>query len=227
VAGSGEIGETETIIGIGAEASLVKTRWFGKPCLVKQRLPKAYRNPALDAMLRQQRTLIEVRALIDAKQCGVPTPPVFEVDVEQGFIIMDYVEGVTLKNRLPSMIDDAVKDIFTKVGRYVGLLHSGGIIHGDLTTSNILVTPGENLVFIDFGLSQRSSSLEDQGVDAHLLKRVLISTHGSVWQVAYEAFLGGYGETGPSSGEKINTRVIAIESRGRYVKKEERHNKLH
>ena len=227
MASSGAVGDSEQVIGTGAEAVLVKATWFGRACLIKKRLPKLYRLPALDAMLRQQRTLGEVRALIDAKHCGVPTPPVFEVDAEQGFITMDFIEGQTLKQLLPSLSIDEVRESFVQVGHYVGLLHKGSIIHGDLTTSNILVTPQNKLVFIDFGLSQRSASLEDQGVDVHLLKRVLTSTHGSIAEIAYQAFIEGYGEMGPHTPEEINHRVTAIELRGRYIKKEERQKRFY
>jgi tRNA A-37 threonylcarbamoyl transferase component Bud32 len=47
---------------------------------------------------------------------------------------------------------------FYVLGEVVGRLHSGGLIHGDITTSNILVMEEEegedglHLVLIDFGL---------------------------------------------------------------------------
>ncbi len=173
-------------------------------------------------MLRKQRTILEVRALIDAKECGVPTPAVFEADADVGSITMDFIEGCTLKVALTNMPIPEVRRKFIAVGQYVGKLHAGGIIHGDLTTSNILVTPRDLLVFIDFGLSQRSDSLEDRGVDVHLLKRVLTSTHAGIWSDAYAAFLLGYEETGPHTAKEIDARVRAIELRGRYIKKEER-----
>jgi TP53 regulating kinase-like protein len=217
----------EDTIGIGAEGILVKSTWFGRPCLIKKRLPKAYRLPALDSMLRKQRTVLEVRALIDAKECGVPTPAIFEADPDAGSIIMDFIEGSTLRILLQSMRQEEIHAKFMTVGEYVGMLHKGGLIHGDLTTSNILVTPQDTLVFIDFGLSQRSDSLEDQGVDAHLLKRVLTSTHAAIWEDAYKAFLLGYNKTGPHSAKAIDARVSAIELRGRYVKKEERRKRFY
>ncbi len=212
----------EDTIGIGAEAVLVKSTWFGRQCLIKKRLPKVYRLPALDNLLRKQRTVLETRALIDAKECGVPTPMVFESDPEVGSITMDFIEGSTLKMVLPSLSILDIQTKFMTVGEYVGKLHKGGIIHGDLTTSNILVTPRDLLVFIDFGLSQRSDSLEDRGVDVHLLKRVLTSTHAGIWSGAYAAFLAGYEETGPHTAKEIDARVRTIELRGRYIKKEER-----
>ena len=216
----------EEIIGIGAEAVLIKSSWFGHPCLIKRRLPKAYRLPELDKMIRKQRTILEVRALISAKECGVLTPMVFEVDVNAGSIIMDFINGTTLKESIPKLSIVQLQSTFLTVGRAVGKLHQGGIIHGDLTTSNILVTGNNDLIFIDFGLTQRSQSLEDRGVEVHLLKRVLTSTHAPIWKEAYASFLLGYGETGPHSANEIDTRVTAIELRGRYIKKENRHKRL-
>ncbi len=217
----------EETIGIGAEAILVKSSWFGRPCLVKKRLPKAYRLPELDNMLRKQRTILEVRALIDAKECGVPTPTILEADAIAGSITMDFIKGSTLKSSLAGMPLPEVRRKFLAVGQYVGKLHMGGIIHGDLTTSNILVTPENALIFIDFGLTQRSDSLEDRGVDVHLLKRVLTSTHAVIWKEAYTAFLTGYGETSPHTANDIDARVTAIELRGRYIKKEERRKRFY
>ncbi len=221
------VNPSEEIIGIGAEAVLVKSSWFGRPCLIKRRLPKGYRLPTLDSMLRQQRTVLEVRALINAKECGVPTPSIFEAEPDAGSITMDFIEGTTLKTLLPNLTLPQVRVKFITVGQYVGKLHSGGIIHGDLTTSNMLVTRNDALIFIDFGLTQRSESIEDRGVDVHLLKRVLTSTHAAIWKEAYAAFLKGYGETGPHSAKEIDARVIAIELRGRYIKKEERRKRFY
>ncbi len=178
-------------------------------------------------MLRKQRTVLEVRALISAKEWGVPTPSIFEADADAGAITMDFIEGTTLKRILPDLTLPQVRVKFTTLGQYVGKLHGGGIIHGDLTTSNILVTPNDALIFIDFGLTQRSDSLEDRGVDVHLLKRVLTSTHAAIWEEAYAAFLEGYGERGPHSANEIDARVTAIELRGRYIKKEERRKRFY
>ena len=71
------------------------------------------------------------------------------------------------------------------VGRGVAKLHNGDVIHGDLTTSNMMlrlssgggdVDVGE-VVMLDFGLSAVGSQHEDKAVDLYVLERAFSSTH--------------------------------------------------
>lgn len=57
-------------------------------------------------------------------------------------------------------------------------MHDGQIIHGDLTSSNIMLrSPSNDLVLIDFGLGQMKPTIEDKAVDLYVLERAFISTH--------------------------------------------------
>jgi len=100
------------------------------------------------------------------------------------------------------------------VGRLIGKLHSAGIIHGDLTTSNMIMKDGK-LYFIDFGLGFFSRKLEDQGTDLKLLKEALKSTHFKIMDVCWKNILKGYRTEYPKA-EMVLKRVEDIEKRARY-----------
>ena len=139
---------------------------------------------------------------------------------------MKYIEGDKLRDVLPSL-NGSKKDRYFKIlGCYIARLHLNGHVHGDITTSNIIITPQGEVFLIDFGLHDYSDTIEDKSVDIHLLKRVLLSSHGSDFEACYSSFLRGYEEECANKGSKeadlIIRHVDTIESRGRYVKKKDR-----
>jgi len=200
----------------GAEAHIFLARWLGRPVVVKHRVPKTYRHPELDKALRARRTVREAQALRRAKEVGVPTPLVYLIDRGSATLIMEYVEGERLKELLASG-DPSALDLMVELGRLVGLLHRSNIIHGDITTSNVIRARDGSLVLVDFGLSEFSTELEKKGVDLHLLKRVLESTHHDVAKEAWEAFLRGYRTVLGRGAEAVIEKVREIELRGRYI----------
>jgi TP53 regulating kinase-like protein len=216
----------EKIIHKGAEANLYYGKWFGKEVIFKCRAPKLYRIEILDKNIRTLRTLSEARALIRVKNYGVNVPQVFEIDPINATIIMKYIQGEKLKNVLEKLEVPKKERYFEMIGKYIAILHKNGIIHGDITTSNLIVTPNEEIFLIDFGLHEYSDSIEDKSVDLHLLKKVLISSHGNNYNLCFKSFLKGYqeefGEIGIQQCTAIIKNIDAIETRGRYVKKEER-----
>ena len=216
----------EKMIRKGAEANLYLGNWFGKEVIFKHRVPKKYRLEELDKSIRTKRTLNEARALIKVKNYGLNCPQVYEIDVENSLIVMKYIKGEKLKDVLEQL--DSMKKItlFKKIGNFIAILHQNGHVHGDITTSNMIITKDEKLFLIDFGLHDYSDSIEDKSVDLHLLKRVLISSHGEDFESCYNAFLDGYraGYKKAKSDESnaIIKNIGVIETRGRYVKKEDR-----
>ncbi|OYT51622.1 Kae1-associated kinase Bud32 [Candidatus Bathyarchaeota archaeon ex4484_135] len=206
----------------GAEAHIYEAEWLGKPVVVKHRVPKAYRHPELDRALRARRTVREAQAIHRAKEAGVPTPAIYLVDRKTATIIMEHVEGERLKELLAQEGRRAL-GLMEELGRLVGCLHRAGLIHGDITTSNVIRTPDGRLVLVDFGLSEFSADLERRGVDLHLLKRVLESTHHEVAREAWEAFLRGYRSVLGDEADDVVNKVREIELRGRYVTERARH----
>lgn len=200
----------------GAEAHIYEGEWLGKRVVVKHRIPKAYRHPELDKAIRARRTVREAQALHRAKGAGVPTPIVYLVDRKTATIIMEKAEGKRLKELLAEEGLGAL-GFLKELGRLVGLLHRAGLVHGDITTSNVIVAPDGSLILVDFGLSEFSVDLERRGVDLHLFKRVLESTHHRVAGEAWAAFTEGYRAVMGAEADEVLDKVREIELRGRYV----------
>ena len=207
----------EKLIARGAEADLILTDWNGMKALVKTRKPKGYRHPELDRQLRRSRTKAEADIIHRVKGAGVPTPLLYQVDPENAVIVMEYIDGVKVRDLVDRISDEERRTLFHRIGRYAGILHRGGVIHGDLTTSNIIKS-GDRIVFIDFGLSEVSSEVEKRGVDLNLMNRMLTSTHYRYQEALLEAFKAGYRETNPEAEEAIQ-RMEEVARRGRYIEK--------
>ena len=202
----------------GAEANLYLANWHGKRVIIKARLPKSYRPPQLDQTIRRYRTVHEPQLMHEAKRAGVTTPIVFSVDVQNSEIIMEYIEGKQIKILMDSVSQAERRSLCTKIGRQIGELHNYGLIHGDLTTSNMILTIEGEIFFVDFGLGDRSTELEAQGVDLHLFGRALQSTHFIVAKECFRVVLKGY-ETvrGAEKTATVLEKIKEIEKRGRYV----------
>lgn len=202
----------------GAEASIYLEEWYGRKVIFKRRHPKRYRIPELDRVVQVQRTKHEPQMIHRAKEAGVPTPIVFMVDLEEATIIMEHVEGKRIKDVLNDLPSDERVKLCRQIGRLIGKLHKNGIVHGDLTTSNMILTPEGRIVLIDFGLSEQSKELEARGVDLHLMKRALASTHYKYLEECFNAVVEGYREeVGAELAKDVLNRVSEIEKRGRYI----------
>ncbi len=202
----------------GAEASLYLENWHNRKVIMKRRLPKKYRIPELDLMIRSQRTIHEPHIIHKAKEAGVPTPTIFMVDVAEANIVMEFVEGKQVKEVLDNVSAEERLRLSKLIGKMIGRLHKHGIIHGDLTTSNMILTPYGKVVFVDFGLSERSKELEPKGVDLHLMKRTLQSTHYKHAKECFKAVMSGYAEAvGTEEAKKVAAKIRDIAKRGRYV----------
>ena len=202
----------------GAEASIYLGEWFGRKVIFKRRHPKKYRIPELDREVQMQRTKHEPQIIHRAKIAGVPTPIIYMVDLKEATIIMEFVEGKQVKQILNELSDEDRISLCYKIGKLIGRLHRSGIIHGDLTTSNMILTPHGNIVLIDFGLSELSVELEARGVDIHLMKRALTSTHYKYADECFNAIIRGYEEImGEDATREVLNKVKEIERRGRYI----------
>ena len=215
--------EATKLIAVGAEAALFLGRFHGLLVVAKYRYPKLYRARELDVELRKRRTTKEAKLLTRALSCGVAAPVPVLVDKESGLLVMEYVEGPRLKEVLDRG-DANVQEVFRTIGVYVGRLHEAGIVHGDLTTSNVILSPG-GPVLIDFGLGDFIAEDEARGVDLHLFLRALESTHPSLAGELFEEVMKGYEEVrGSEARISIESKVREIRMRGRYVA--ERRKKL-
>ena len=198
------------VIGRGAEAILYREG----EALVKERIVKGYRVKELDEKLRKRRTRLEAKILSRAKRAGVPTPSV--IKTEDYKIVMEFIEGNRLKELLQTLTTEEMERTAEEIGRLIGKLHSAGIIHGDLTTSNMILR--EKIYFIDFGLAFHSTSVEDRAVDLHLLHQAYQSTHFNFLEKLWEHTVEGYKETF-KDWESVLKRLEQIRKRGRYAKR--------
>ena len=197
----------------GAEGDLFLTVWNKQKAVLKARKEKNYRNSQLDNRIRKQRTLRESKIISEVKSFGIFTPLVYFVDTKNCTILMQYVRGTLIHDLSKSKLTLICK----KIGQVVGTMHKNGIMHGDLTTTNFILSHGKIFV-IDFGLAIRTKKPEDHAVDLRLFKEILNSAHVSVMKNAWENFLQGYKTAvGISRFNKVTNLVSVIESRGRYA----------
>ena len=210
--------DTAKLLKKGAEASLFLADWHERKVIIKVRIPKRYRPPALDERIRIYRTVHEPQLMHEAKAAGVPTPLIYLVNVPESSITMEYIEGQQVKQVLNKVSKEDRHDLCVKIGESIARLHSHGVIHGDLTTSNMILNPNGEVYFVDFGLGEKNIELESKGVDLHLLKRALQSTHFQHWEECFQNVLHGYTSIlGEEVAEKVYEKIKEIERRGRYV----------
>ena len=194
---------SDDLIAKGAESNIVRSSYLGEPAVLKDRIAKGYRIPEIDNKIRKARCKLEAKLLSDAKRAGVVTPVLYDVDLENKSILMEEIEGVMVK-------DIINEDLAFKIGAEISKLHLADIIHGDITSSNIMLRD-DQLVFIDFGLGRHSNLDEDKAVDLLVLKKSLQSIDYNLAVRYFDLVLKGYGN------ESIVKTISDIESRGRYT----------
>ncbi|KAK4151416.1 EKC/KEOPS complex subunit BUD32 [Chaetomidium leptoderma] len=224
----------------GAEGRLYKTTHLvpDRPCALKYRPPKPYRHPILDARLTKTRLASEAKVLERCWREGVPVPAVYVMDPAAGWMMMEWIDGHPVRvginewlgerpeeegeteTETPKPADEEpLVDLMRRVGAAVGALHRTGVVHGDLTTSNMMLRPredagqangsttgvdgvvddkakavGGDVVLIDFGLATQSMSDEDRAVDLYVLERAFASTHPRAERL-FATLLESYGST--------------------------------
>jgi len=209
---------SRTLLKKGAEASLYLADWHGRRVIIKTRFPKKYRPAELDAEIRSYRTVHEPQLMHEAKKAGVPTPTIFLVDLKNAAITMEFVEGKQVKQLLGSISKEERQELCVEIGKLIGRLHGHGVIHGDLTTSNMILNAEGKIFLVDFGLGEKNIELEARGVDLHLMKRALQSTHYQFSEECFESVMKGYTAVlGAEETEKVLGKIREIERRGRYV----------
>jgi len=187
----------------GAEAEILEAEFNGEKAIEKHRLNKGYRCKELDDKIRSERTKSEAGLLHKAKKFGIRTPLILAVNLEKKSIFEEYVEG---KNAKESIKGNA--KLAREIGKKIAVLHSNAIIHGDLTTDNILVDNGR-IVFIDFGLGFYSHKDEDKAVDLINLKKTLLAGDASL-EKEWKQIMSAY------NSEKIERKIEGVEKRARY-----------
>ena len=199
----------------GAEAII----YADDDAIVKDRFSKSYRHPELDNKLRRARTRREAKILTKLSEAQIPAPQLLSMDDNSMKVTMERVPGDMVKTVIDQLEEkaDAFRylEVCKEVGSRVGALHNNGIVHQDLTTSNmILHSEREEVFWIDFGLSFFSNKVEDYAVDLHLLRHALESRHHRIWEDCFDSVIEGYKGVNLNAEATIS-RLETVEKRGR------------
>ena len=204
----------------GAEATLRMVDWWGYAALQKDREAKGYRPKALDERLRRERTRTEARLLVEARRLGVRTPLIYDLDLTRHRLVIERLVGPTLKALLEQHADDpaGLACPVRAFGAALGRLHAGGVSHGDLTSSNVLFPDGESgpPALIDLSMGTKGASLEELGIDLHLVEEDLRGLHAQGAGLL-APFYEGYEEGNPAGAAAVRERARAIRGRVRYA----------
>lgn len=225
-----------TIVKQGAEAKLYLGEFNKQQCLIKERFVKHYRHPELDKHLTKERMRAESKAITRCQAAGVNTPKILHMDLNERKIYMQYyANSMTAKAYLNDFIrtlNDAserekrIDKLAEEIGICVGKMHANHIIHGDLTTSNILLDPlnatGDDnanfsqysMIVIDFGLASYSQNSEQKGVDLYVLERALLSTHSGLPNL-FDSILNAYKCTNTANPDETIAKFEEVRARGR------------
>lgn len=213
-------GKPGGLVSKGAEASLTRVEWLGLAALRKERDLKAYRPKALDERLRRERTRTEARLLQESRKLGVRTPILYDIDLPRHRLILEELPGPTLK----ALLDESQGELepvslaVRAFGIALGRLHQGGISHGDLTSSNVLFPSGPTgpPAFLDLSMGARPASLEERGIDLHLVEEDLRGLHAKGAEL-HALFLVGYSEGNSKDAADVIRRAREIKGRIRYA----------
>lgn len=205
--------------------------------IIKYRPSKPYRHPKIDSAIIKTRTAGEVKFMHKLRTLGINAPAIILADYTNGLIWMDKL-GNDLENgtvssfknwlwylehekKIEECVGVDVKEVCEKVGEIIGKLHYNDMIHGDLTSSNIMLQNGE-VFLIDFGLSSYSGMPEDKGVDLYVLERAVSSTHSvhsdkyTEWILdGYEGYHKSQGKLGTKKLVDIKKKLDEVKLRGR------------
>ena len=191
----------------GAEAIIEKIKWQDFIAVSKVRNKRSYRHPELERKLVVERLRSESRIIEHLLSKGVLVPSLYEVNTEKSQIIMEFIDGISLEKGLRT---DKFRDYLISSATLISQIHSFGIVHGDPTTSNFMISGG--LYAIDFGLSSFDDAAESRASDLRVFFESLEAHHSEIG--GREIFLEGYSRWKPS-GEVLKALEV-LELRGRY-----------
>ncbi len=201
---------------LGAESTILRvTRWHDS-FILKWRHPKPYLLKAIDDSLRLFRTSRECKMLTYARGLGIPTPAVYSVDLASMTIMMDFIHGNQLKQIASTASNNELASFCREFGRLIAILHQHNVVHGDPTTSNLIIDEHSKAWLIDFGLAEWNATIEMKGVDLHLVRRALETTHWDRLDLMLDSTIDGYCEVLGDAANEIIKKMDEIRSRGRY-----------
>lgn len=101
----------------------------------------------------------EARAASALGHAGVATVYDFVDQGEESFIVYEYVEGVTLRQKLDHRFStEGILDVGVQIAEALAVAHERGIIHRDLKPENVMLTAtserSAHVKILDFGLAK-------------------------------------------------------------------------
>ncbi|CDU17447.1 EKC/KEOPS complex subunit BUD32, putative [Plasmodium yoelii] len=224
-----------TLISAGSDAKIYKCDFIGKEAIKKVIYRKYYRHKKIDSKIRKLRISNEIKFTKKLASLNIDVPYLYFVDTKEKSLYFEYVNGCTINNILKS-ITQYQPNIPKFIGITLAKIHNGNVIHGDFTTSNLILRYSyinENEIFnnlnnapyelnditeiklcvIDFGLSFLSASVEDKAVDLFVLLKAIKSFH-SEFPKLEEDILLGY-ETQSNNFDLISKKLETVKQRGR------------
>jgi TP53 regulating kinase-like protein len=204
------------VLALGAESIIYRTQRWNQIFVLKWRKTKPYLLEQIDSLLRKTRTNKECKTLTLARELGVRTPAVYSVDLENYTILMDFIEGTQFKVLVERLSQKELANLCYRFGQSIATLHRSEVVHGDPTTSNVIVDQKSRLWLIDFGLSELNATVEMKGVDLHLIRRALETTHWDRQDAMLDATIEGYTDILGTDAEEPLSRMKEIRERGRY-----------
>ncbi len=204
----------------GAEAIISNGRFLDLPIMIKHRVPKIYRHSRIDSMIRLHRIRSEAKIMTYAWKLGVNVPSLFGIDIQAYSLFIESIQGELLYEIAKTTPNKELLSIFSELGNQIGILHSNDIIHGDLTVFNVIVKSQKETCIIDFGLAKISVELETKADDLLTFYSTLKAINLN-FQNLFKSFLDGYLKV-YSEGKKTYQQMKKIQSRARYIAREER-----
>ncbi|CAG2100896.1 unnamed protein product [Medioppia subpectinata] len=207
-----------SIVFRGAECRLWSGVYNGLHVVKKERFVKNYRITELNTKITKERIRAEVRAIMKVKEKSPELGPIMPsiLFVDQNNIIMTLIEdSVNVSQYLSDgQSDEVIDSLLVSLGQVIARIHNCGVIHGDLTTSNFMIKPKQNLLIpIDFGLASFSTSAEDRAVDLYVLEKVILSSHPDIH---FDKLLQSYDENIVKTPKNdVLKRLEAVRLRGR------------
>lgn len=203
------------LVGKGAEGELYLINWEGKKSVEKIRVSKAYRHPTLDSRLRKRRTAREAKILRSAQAMRAHCPQLYSELEESNTLVIQWIDGQVLSRYFESPKTSLAeeKGFMAQAGTILAKLHGAGIVHGDFTTSNLMVDVDGKVYVIDFGLSEFSKGIEEKAIDLLLFEKSLAPTGRAT--ILFKEFFNAYLAV-DKQAQQVMERAKLIFSRGRY-----------
>jgi len=207
-------GVNKKVLYKGAEAEIYLSEYLDRTVVKKHRIKKAYRIKEIDENLIAFRTKEEAKLMIEARSHGVSVPIIYDIDLKNGVITMQHVDGERVKDIFDKISDSKRKKLCENIGKNIARFHNNDIIHGDITTSNMILFK-DRVHFIDFGLGEINSEIETKGVDLHVLMEAIESTHSNNSDY-FKYILKGYESEYKKRPKQVFDKIDEIVKRGRY-----------